>query len=113
MFSLSGTVMLVVLGMLWHQERISPTGATGVFVGLFGGFLLVLCETQSRRRPRWSVLLHGTAIVLSPLGCLLLLPFSGHFAGGYILGLSVMAALGWAIWESTGFPDDAERSGDR
>ncbi len=95
-----GLAMLIVLGMTWDEGRMTPVRTNGVFTGLFGGFLLVMCEKHARRFHAWYRLLHGLAILLSPVGCLLLLPFSTAFASGYILGVMVMTPFGWAIWES-------------
>jgi hypothetical protein len=108
-FSVLAILAVVYVG----YELFAACGVTpkflGIILGLGGGFASIMLD-EANRVFNWRVLaVRLFSICLSPLGVILILPFSAQLGGGYFIGAAVVSCAGIAI-QSLG--EIAERKGD-
>lgn len=99
--SFFGILAVCVAGYLAYSGNFPLDRAVGFLGGLVGGYLSVLAVRLRALNPSRLRLLRVVEIVLSPLGFIVLLPFSYTMAGGYFLGSAASFCFGWALLSLT------------
>ncbi len=100
---------VVAAGIAWH---VAYSGAmtlpklSGFLAGLLGGSLAVVVQMLGRRPGGTNRLFRSLFLLLSPLGCLIVFPFSAPGGTGYFLGASVTSCSAWALLRVPGAKPD-------